>query len=300
MEQRLNDRDLGVVQDALLGWAAIRLRELPWRSTRDPWGILVSEVMLQQTGVARVMPKWHAFMESYPTPRECAEAALGDVLRVWQGLGYPRRARNLQAAAREIVVRHAGEVPQSLEELLALPGVGPYTARAVMAFAFEHDAAVVDTNVARVLARMAGEKLTARRAQAEADRLLASGTAWLWNQGLMELGAMVCRPTPTCGECPWESWCAWRGGDDGGEDPSVGSAGVSVPQGRFEGSDRQARGRLIKALGEGSVRVEDVARVMDRPPDVATRLLADLAAEGLVVVDVVAITPDTSTVTLPW
>ena len=297
MERRLNDDDLGVFQDALLGWAAVRLRELPWRATRDPWGILVSEVMLQQTGVARVMPKWHAFMESFPTPADCAHAALGDVLRVWQGLGYPRRARNLQAAAREIVVRHGGEVPQELEDLLALPGVGPYTARAVSAFAFELDAAVVDTNVARVLARLAGERLTAKRAQAEADRLLASGTAWLWNQGLMELGAMVCRPTPSCDECPWESWCAWRAGD--GDDPSVGSAGVSVPQGRFEGSDRQARGRLIKTLGEGAVRVDDVARVMDRPPDVAAKLLADLATEGLVVVINPDTDTDTSTVTLP-
>ena len=289
MEQRLND-DLEEFRDALLGWAAVRLREMPWRSTRDPWGILVSEVMLQQTGVARVVPKWHAFMESFPTPRECAEAALGDLLRVWQGLGYPRRARNLQSAAREIVVRHGGEVPRDLESLLALPGVGPYTARAVRAFAFEDDAAVVDTNVARVLARLAGERLTAKRAQNEADRLLASGTAWLWNQGLMELGAMVCRPTPSCDECPWESWCAWRGE---GDDPSVGSAGVSVPQGRFEGSDRQARGRLIKALGEGAVRVHDVARVMDRSPQVAERLLAALAAEGLVHLD------PNSTVTLP-
>ena len=291
MEQRLNDDDLGVFQDALLGWATVRLRELPWRATRDPWGILVSEVMLQQTGVARVMPKWHAFMESFPSPADCAHAALGDVLRVWQGLGYPRRARNLQAAAREISVRHGGEVPQSLDDLLALPGVGPYTARAVLAFAFEDDAAVVDTNVARVLARLVGERLTAKRAQAEADRLLASGTAWLWNQGLMELGAMVCRPTPSCDECPWESWCAWRGV---GDDPSVGSAGVSVPQGRFEGSDRQARGRLIKALGEGAVRVDDVPRVMDRSPEVADRLVVALVTEGLVHLD-----PDSSMIRLP-
>ena len=291
MEQRLNDDDLGVFQDALLGWATFRLRELPWRATRDPWGILVSEVMLQQTGVARVMPKWHAFMESFPSPADCAHAALGDVLRVWQGLGYPRRARNLQAAAREISVRHGGEVPQSLDDLLALPGVGPYTARAVLAFAFEDDAAVVDTNVARVLARLVGERLTAKRAQAEADRLLASGTAWLWNQGLMELGAMVCRPTPSCDECPWESWCAWRGV---GDDPSVGSAGVSVPQGRFEGSDRQARGRLIKALGEGAVRVDDVPRVMDRSPEVADRLVVALVTEGLVHLD-----PDSSMIRLP-
>ena len=291
MEQRLNDDDLGVFQDALLGWATVRLRELPWRATRDPWGILVSEVMLQQTGVARVMPKWHAFMESFPSPADCAHAALGDVLRVWQGLGYPRRARNLQAAAREITVRHGGEVPQSLDDLLALPGVGPYTARAVLAFAFEDDAAVVDTNVARVLARLAGEKLTAKRAQSEADRLLAAGMAWLWNQGLMELGAMVCRPAPSCDECPWESWCAWRGV---GDDPSVGSAGVSVPQGRFEGSDRQARGRLIKALGDGVVHVDDVPRVMDRSPEVADRLVAALVAEGLVHLD-----PHSHNLTLP-
>ena len=291
MEQRLNDDDLGVFQDALLGWATVRLRELPWRATRDPWGIFVSEVMLQQTGVARVMPKWHAFMESFPSPADCAHAALGDVLRVWQGLGYPRRARNLQAAAREITVRHGGAVPQSLDDLLALPGVGPYTARAVLAFAFEDDAAVVDTNVARVLARLAGEKLTAKRAQSEADRLLAAGTAWLWNQGLMELGAMVCRPTPSCDECPWESWCAWRGV---GDDPSVGSAGVSVPQGRFEGSDRQARGRLIKALGDGVVCVDDVPRVMDRSPEVADRLVAALVAEGLVHLD-----PNSQNLTLP-
>ena len=280
MEQRLND-DLESIQDALLGWAAVRLRDMPWRNIRDPWGILVSEVMLQQTGVARVAPKWHAFMEQFPTARACADAALGDVLRLWQGLGYPRRARNLQLAAREIVIRHGAEVPRDLDALLALPGVGPYTARAVRAFAFEEDAAVVDTNVARVLARLEGEKLTAKRAQTEADRLLASGTAWLWNQGLMELGATVCRPVPSCDECPWESWCTWRGV---GDDPSVGSAGVSVTQGRFEGSDRQARGRLIKALGEGAVRVDDVARVMDRPPEVASRLLAALAAEGLVTI----------------
>jgi A/G-specific adenine glycosylase len=292
VERRLND-DLDVFQDALLGWAAVRLRDLPWRASRDPWGILVSEVMLQQTGVARVIPKWHAFMESFPTPLACADAALGDVLRMWQGLGYPRRARNLQVAARDIVMRHGGEVPRDLASLLALPGVGPYTARAVRAFAFEDDAAVVDTNVARVLARLAGERLTAKRAQAEADRLLAPGTAWLWNQGFMELGAMVCRPTPVCDECPWESWCSWRGE---GEDPSVGSAGVSVAQGRFDGSDRQARGRLIKALGEGSLRVDDVPRVMDRPTDVADRLLAALVAEGLVTIT--GPTPDFM-VTLP-
>ena len=291
MGRSLTEQVVRVQQDALLGWATPRLREFVWRNTRDPWAVLVSEVMLQQTGVARVIPKWGAFMEAFPTPSDCAQSALGDVLRLWQGLGYPRRARNLHAAAGVIAREHGGEVPDSLDSLLALPGVGAYTARAVLAFAFEYDVAVVDTNIARVLARLKGERLTPKRAQVAADELLAEGTAWLWNQAFMDLGATVCRPVPLCDECPWFEFCAWRGE---GDDPAVGSAGVSAPQGRFEGSDRQARGRLIKALGEGSVRVNDVAKVMDRPRDVAERLMKALEAEGLVVFD-----RSTRTVRLP-
>ena len=124
------------------------LRELPWRRTRDPWSVLVSEVMLQQTQITRVIPKWIAFLEQFPTVADCAVADLGDVLRLWQGLGYPRRARNLHDAAREI--RQLGSFPDTLAGLCALPGIGAYTARAVLAFAFEADAAVVDTNIARV------------------------------------------------------------------------------------------------------------------------------------------------------
>lgn len=271
--------DLETARDELLGWITPRLRDLPWRSTRDPWAVLVSEVMLQQTGVARVLPKWDSFMRTFPTPRDCASSSLGDLLRAWQGLGYPRRARNLHAAATTIVGRHGGEVPDDLDSLLALPGVGPYTARAVLAFAHERDVAVVDTNVARVLARLTGERLTARRAQALADSLVADGASWLWNQAFMDLGATVCRPKPACDECPWGDRCAWRGE---GVDPSIGSAGVSTPQGRFEGSDRQARGRLLRALADGSVNSRDVARVMDRPDEVARRLVDDLCREGLV------------------
>ena len=282
MGRSLIRHDVRVQQDALLGWATPRLREFAWRTIRDPWSVLVSEVMLQQTGVGRVIPKWDAFMEAFPSPRDCAESSLGDVLRSWQGLGYPRRARNLHAAAGVIVREHGGEVPDSLDALLALPGVGAYTARAVLAFAFEYDVAVVDTNIARVLARLHGERLTPKRAQEAADSLLAEGTAWLWNQAFMDLGATVCRPVPVCDACPWFEFCAWRGE---GDDPAVGSAGVSVAQARFEGSDRQARGRLIKALGEGSVRMGDVERVMDRPRDVAERLVRGLEAEGLVVID---------------
>jgi len=144
-----------------------RLRDLPWRRTRDPWAILVSEVMLQQTQVSRVIPKWHEFLETYPTPSRCAHASLGDVLRLWQGLGYPRRARNLHESAKQ--VEQLGAFPRTLDGLRSLPGVGPYTARALLAFAFEVDAAVVDTNIARVYARVEGRRLTSGDAQSAAD-----------------------------------------------------------------------------------------------------------------------------------
>jgi A/G-specific adenine glycosylase len=274
------------LHESVFSWVTPRLRQLPWRDTRDPWLVLVSEVMLQQTGVHRVLPKWEAFVAEFPRADECARAPLGDVLRLWQGLGYPRRARNLHEAAKAIVSEHGGVVPSSLEGLLGLPGVGPYTARAVLAFAFEADAAVVDTNIARVLARHHGRTLKAREAQTLADAWVPSGEAWLWNQALMDLGATVCRPRPMCEVCPVAFTCAWRGGGAGdGDDPSVGSAGVSVSQPRFEGSDRQARGRLMKALSELPVSVAAVSMVMDRPANVTSRLVDDLLREGLIVRD---------------
>ena len=265
---------------SIFSWITPRLRQLPWRDTRDPWHVLVSEVMLQQTGVSRAMPKWQVFIDAFATPADCAGAPLGDVLRLWQGLGYPRRARNLQAAARVIVEQHDGLTPSTLDELLALPGIGPYTARAVLAFAFEEDAAVVDTNIARVLARFHGRTLKARDAQKLADDWVPQGEAWLWNQALMDLGATICRPQPTCDECPLSEKCSWRGT---GTDPSVGSAGVSVAQARFEGSDRQARGRLIKQLGECAVPIHAVAEIMDRSAEIAMRLVDDLISDGLII-----------------
>ncbi|CAB4363845.1 unannotated protein [freshwater metagenome] len=265
--------------EAVLGWGLARLRDLPWRQTRDPWAVLVSEVMLQQTQVARVVPKWLAFMLEFPDPAACAAAPLGDVLRLWQGLGYPRRARNLHEAAA--VVASAGAFPTELDGLLALPGVGAYTARALLAFAFESGAAVVDTNIARVLARVHGATMTARQVQSAADAWLPVGDSWAWNQCLMELGATVCRPVnPGCGECPLADRCAWRGS---GIDPAPGTAGVSRAQARFEGSERQARGRLMAALTAGSVRAGDAERVMSHRA--ADRLAASLCSEGLVVLD---------------
>ena len=270
-------------QNAVLSWGVPQLRDLPWRRTRDPWAVLVSEVMLQQTQVDRVIPKWVAFLSTFPTPAECAAAPLGDVLGLWLGLGYPRRARNLHLAAQLVVA--AGEFPHTLESLLALPGVGAYTARAVLAFAFESDAAVVDTNIARVFARLAGAPLSAKQVQSAADEALAEGDAWAWNQCLMDLGALLCRPlNPRCDDCPLAPECAWRGD---GADPAVGSAGVSGRQSRFEGSDRQGRGRLMNAVASGSVREDAVADVMGwrDQRDRAARVANSLVTDGLLVLE---------------
>ncbi|MFM9132312.1 MAG: A/G-specific adenine glycosylase [Actinomycetota bacterium] len=184
---------------ALLPWGGTELRDLPWRRTRDPWAVLVSEFMLQQTSVARVLPKYGAFMHAFPLPGRLASAPLGEALQLWQGLGYPRRCRNLRDAAAVIVGEHGGDVPSTLEGLLALPGVGQYTARAVLAFAHGADAAVVDTNVSRVLSRLDNSPMNARRLQARADALVPQGQAWEWNQVMMDLGARVCTArSPSC------------------------------------------------------------------------------------------------------
>ncbi|MDG0976677.1 A/G-specific adenine glycosylase [Ilumatobacter sp.] len=259
---------------AVLGWGVPTMRDLPWRAERDPWRILVSEVMLQQTQVERVIPKWNAFLAAFPTPADCATASLGDVLRLWQGLGYPRRARNLQAAAVVVVDLHGGKLPDDLDGLLALPGIGPYTARAVLAFAFERDVAVVDTNIARILARTAGERLTPKRAQERADEAVPAGQGWVWNQVVMDLGATLCRPTPTCTPCPLAGSCDWHLAGHPQPDPATGSAGVSGKQARFEGSDRQARGKVLAAVGAEA-----------RPAaDFDDRIIAGLVADGLVIV----------------
>ena len=267
----------------LLRWWECERRDLPWRRTRDPWLVLVSEVMLQQTQVERVLPYFEAFAERWPTPQRCAQAALSDVLVAWQGLGYPRRGRNLWQSAAVIASRHGGEVPADLDSLLALPGVGPYTARAVQAFAFGMDTGVVDTNVGRILARWMGSRLGAAQAQRIADECVPPGESWAWNQAMMDLGARVCtKRDPSCGECPVRRWCVWAG--SGSPDPADRSAGVSAPQASFEGSDRQARGRLLAALSGGAIKRTQAAGTMELGRDEARaqRLVKELIAEGLI------------------
>jgi A/G-specific adenine glycosylase len=237
--------------------------------------------MLQQTQAARVVEPYRAFVARFPDPSACAAAPVGDVLRAWAGLGYNRRAARLHAAAAVMVQRHGGAVPDSLEELLALPGIGPYTARAVLAFAFERHVAVVDVNVARVLARaVAGCALTPAAAQALADDLVPEGRTWSWNQALLEHGAMRCTArVPRCGDCRLARCCAW--GRAGRPEPDP--ARRPRRQGRFEGSDRQGRGRLLATLLDGPVPRSALAGACGWPDDPARaeQMAHRLVEEGL-------------------
>jgi A/G-specific adenine glycosylase len=277
------------LQQAVLVWSARSRRDLPWRRTRDPWAILVSELMLQQTQVARVVPKYHAFLLRFPHAAACAAGPAGAVVEAWAGLGYNRRAVNLHRCAVAIVDHHRGRLPETVDELMALPGIGPYTARAVMAFAFGAPTGVVDTNAARVLARaVAGRRLPAREAQTLADGLVPPGESWSWNQAMLDLGATICTSrVPRCDSCPVAAAgvCAWVAAGRDGPDPAVGSAGTSGRQSTFAGSDRQGRGRLVDALRRGPVSHERIADEAGWPsdPERAARVAAALVAQGLAV-----------------
>jgi A/G-specific adenine glycosylase len=241
--------DLIARRQILLDWGTDHFRDLPWRRTRDPWRVLVSELMLQQTQAARVVSKYEEFVERYPTPAACARSTRADVVTSWAGLGYNRRAVNLHRCAHVVTEHHGGQVPAEIDDLLRLPGVGPYTARAVLAFAFERDVGIVDTNVGRVLARWEGRPLARREVQRAADAVLAPGRAWSWNQTMLDLGATVCtKRSPDCSRCPANRWCSWYLEGSADPDPADGSAAVSTGQSRFVGSDRQGRGRLVDAL----------------------------------------------------
>jgi len=268
----------------LLAWGERTRRDLPWRRTRDPWAVLVAELMLQQTQAVRVAARYEAVLRALPTPEACARVPVGEVVRAWAGLGYNRRAVSLHRAAVVVTERHGGRLPDDLAALLALPGVGPYTARAVLAFAFERDVGVVDTNAGRVLARWEGRTLRPREVQVLADAAVPPGAGWAWNQAVLDLGATVCRRRrPRCDACPVRESCAWASAGWPEPDPAVGSAGVPGSQSRFEGSDRQARGRLVDALRAGAVPAASLAGAAGWPSDGerARRVAAGLVRDGL-------------------
>ena len=241
--------------------------------------------MLQQTQVPRVVPRWHRFLRRFPTVVVCAGSPTADVIDEWSGLGYNRRAVYLHRLATSVVDDHDGRFPDTLPELLALPGIGPYTARAIRVFAFELADGVLDTNVARILARTAGRSLAGSEAQRLADGNVGADS-WAWNQAMLDVGARFCTAgTPTCDRCPLRSVCGWARSGWPEPDPAVGSAAVSGRQSRFQGSDRQGRGRLVKALASGPVGERDLATVMGWPQDAARarRVAATVVADGLAV-----------------
>jgi A/G-specific adenine glycosylase len=263
-----------VDREAILAWYGERRRDLPWRRTRDPYRILVSEVMLQQTQVARVVPYYETFLARFPDEAALASAPAADVLRLWSGLGYNRRALALQAAAR-IVARDGW--PRDVAGLRLLPGIGPYTAAAVASFAFGLEVAAVDTNVRRVIARLDRRERTPAQLEQRAAALLAPGRAADWNQAMMELGAIVCGPrAPLCDACP-AATCRSRGRPAvaaSGRARGVGRTSVRI---RFEDSDRFVRGRIVAALAAGEAVPDGFEPVR------LERALAGLERDGLVV-----------------
>lgn len=272
--------------EPILDWYGANARDLPWRAAdATPWGVLVSEIMLQQTPVSRVLPVWDAWMGRWPAPSALAAEPSGEAVRAWGRLGYPRRALRLHESARAITERHGGEVPASHEELLALPGIGAYTAAAVASFAFRQRHAVLDTNVRRVLARLLSGAEYPPKAQTKAEVRLAESllpldppTAARWAVAVMELGALVCTArSPRCVDCPVLDKCAWhRNGRPAYDGPP--RRGQT-----YAGTDRQCRGRILAVLRDAEGPVGKPALDVVWPDAVQReRALDALIADGLV------------------
>ena len=274
------------VVTAVCAWFDQQARDLPWRRPETtPWGVLVSEFMLQQTPVSRVLAPWQEFMARWPEPRSMASVESGEVVAAWGRLGYPRRALRLHAASRAIAERHSGHVPDDLAELRALPGVGEYTAAAVHSFGFGGRAAVLDTNVRRVLTRLElGRAYPAPTATAAEWRLAQewvpedAPTASGWAAASMELGAVICRArTPRCDECPVADHCRWLAA---GRPAHDGPPRKGQP---WQGTDRQCRGALLSVVRSAGAPVEAESVLKAWPDaDQASRALAGLMADGLV------------------
>lgn len=273
--------------DPILRWYDVHARDLPWRrESATPWSVMVSEFMLQQTPVARVLPVHEAWLARWPEPADLAAEPTGEAVRAWGRLGYPRRALRLHASAVAITEQHDGAVPTALDDLRALPGVGEYTAAAIATFAFGQRHVVLDTNVRRVLGRAVSAREFPPPSVRRAERDLAAdllpedeGTAATWSVAVMELGALVCTADrPRCDSCPVRDRCAWLAAGRPAYDgpPRRGQA--------WAGTDRQCRGRLLAVLrdAEGPVASERLDAVWDDPGQRA-RCLDTLLADGLAV-----------------
>lgn len=324
MQAVLPEEKRAAVQRAILDWYRRGHRDLPWRATRDPYRILVAEVMLQQTQVDRVLPKYLGWLEQYPTIEALAAAPRAEVIRAWSGLGYNLRAVRLHEIARQVVEHHGGRLPKSLEGLLSLKGIGRYTAAAVMCFAHGAPEPVLDTNVRRVLGRIFAQEVPDAT---EDDRLAwplaaaalpSEADTYDWNQALMDVGATICLSrTPRCLLCPAQTWCTARRvlfAPDGrqtrlavAEDRAAYAAAqkrtrkpAAVPE-RFEGSRRWYRGRIVEALRAlpdgGSLTIMELASRLEIDGAALRELVAVLERDGLAVTKG---EDDAATVALPF
>ena len=267
-------------REPLRRWFEPRRRAYPWRQTGDPYRVLVSEVMLQQTQVSRVVPAYRAFLDRFPTVRSLAAASRRDVVAVWDGLGYNRRAVALSDAARAIVAAHGGRVPFDPVALQRLPGIGPYTAAAVASIAFAAPVVAVDTNVKRIVARVflgvGPDDASAEEVRALAEGWLDRGDPGAWNEALMDLGREVCRPRPQCEVCPLRPGCRFR---VEGWEPRP----AKRRQPPFEGSSRQVRGAMVSHLRRrADVTLVGLAAETGFPLERVASAVAALASDGLV------------------
>jgi A/G-specific adenine glycosylase len=297
------------IQQQLIAWFEANGRDLPWRRTRDPYRVLVSEMMLQQTQVDRVKPKYAAFLEQFPTLEALAAASPGDVIRAWAGLGYNRRALNLQRTAQAVLHEHQGRFPDTPEALRALPGIGPYTAGALACFAFERDVAFMDTNIRRVIQRLfvgpddgaSSERELLRLAEAAVPQ----GQGWAWNQAIMELGALICTAArPRCQICPLRGECrayaAWRSADEDvfSYTPALKpTRAVAERKTPFTSTSRYFRGRAVDALRQlppqswlslGALGPQVKPDWTPADHEWLLTLLRGLAADGLIELDLAA------------
>lgn len=278
---------VGRIRRALLGWYEEHASPFPWRESRNPYEALVAGVCSQQTQMSRVLPLWERWMAAFPTLDAAAAASSAEVLRVWAGAGYPKRALALRDAAQRCLEHHDGVLPRDHEALLALPGVGPFTAAIVLCFGWADPAVAIDTNVVRVIGRLVyGDLQPARETSSvaileAARRLLPPAASVHWNPALMDYGGRVCTPRPRCAVCVVAKECAAR--------PRFADGELATPvrrQARFDGSDRQWRGRILRTLRaqHGAMRTSALVAAITSSEEERTlvrRLLADLAAEGL-------------------
>ena len=274
------------MQSAVLDWYAANARSLAFRRTADPWSVLVSEVIAQQTQASRAAEAWTRFIAQFPTPADLAAASPATVIRAWRGLGYNRRAIALRAAAIAIVEEHAGRVPDSFDALVGLPGVGPYTARAVLAIAFDRPVAALDTNIRRVIRRafLGDEAAAPRELQARADRFVPDGHAAAWTHALMDVGAAFCRKRdPRCDPCPLAAHCRYLAA--GG--PALGSATRGKPARPFPSTTRWLRGRILDRLrdAQDGLWVDLTGSIGEHEPDSVRAEVENLAREGLLELD---------------